>query len=56
MWRPGQTSFAGGCFADPTLPAPTIAVRAAQGMPWVGYPDGCAVFDDMPPISPTSVS
>jgi hypothetical protein len=37
-WRPGQTGFAGGCFADPTLPSPTIAVRCAQGMPWTGYP------------------
>lgn len=48
-WRPGQTGFAGGCFADPTLPSPTIAVRCAQGMPWTGYPAGCALFDDMPP-------
>ena len=48
-WRPGQTGFAGGCFADPTLPPPTIAVRCAQAMPWVHYPADCALFDDMPP-------
>lgn len=53
-WRPGQTGFAGGGFADPTLPVPTIAVRCAQGMPWIAYPDGCAVFDDMPPVAPPS--
>ncbi|WP_371133900.1 GFA family protein [Phenylobacterium sp.] len=53
-WRPGQTGFAGGCFADPTLPVPTIAVRCAQGMPWIAYPDGCAVFDDMPRVPPSS--
>jgi hypothetical protein len=48
-WKPGETGFAGGCFADPTLPPPTIAVRCAQGMPWVVYPDTCLLFDDMPP-------
>lgn len=48
-WKPGQTGFAGGCFADLKLPAPTIAVRCAQGMPWVTYPAACALFDDMPP-------
>lgn len=53
-WRPGQTGFAGGCFADPTLPVPTIAVRCAQGMPWIAYPESCAVFDDMPPVPPSS--
>ncbi|MGQ3017102.1 GFA family protein [Phenylobacterium sp.] len=52
-WRPGQTGFAGGCFADPTLPSPTIAVRCAQGMPWIAYPEGCLAFDDMPPVVPT---
>lgn len=55
-WRPGQIGFAGGCFADPTLPSPTIAVRCAQGMPWTGYPAGCALFDDMPPSASTAVS
>jgi hypothetical protein len=48
-WKPDQTGFAGGCFADPTLPPPTIAVRCAQGMPWAVYPADCALFDDMPP-------
>jgi len=48
-WKPGETGFAGGCFADPTLPPPTIAVRCAQGMPWAVYPADCALLDDMPP-------
>lgn len=55
-WRPGQTGFAGGCFADPTLPPPSIAVRCAQAMPWIGYPADCALYDDMPPSPQTTSS
>ena len=30
-WRPGQTGFAGGCFADPTLPSPNYRGALCTG-------------------------
>jgi hypothetical protein len=36
--KPGLVAVALGSFADPTFPAPTQAVNAADRHPWVGDP------------------
>ncbi|HXQ15839.1 MAG TPA: GFA family protein [Caulobacteraceae bacterium] len=41
--RPHVTGFAGGCFNDPTLPAPTRVVRYSQRMPWAVFPSECEI-------------
>lgn len=38
--RPGQTGIAGGCFADPPLPAPSITVSNDGRCTWLGLPTG----------------
>jgi hypothetical protein len=38
-----QTGFAGGCFNDPTMPAPNFIGRFAQRMSWAVFPPGCEI-------------
>ena len=38
-----QTGFAGGCFNDPTMPAPSFIGRFSQRLPWVVFPAGCEI-------------
>jgi hypothetical protein len=38
-----RTGFAGGCFNDPTMPAPSIVTRYSQRMPWTIFPSACKI-------------
>ena len=52
-WKgfPGKIGVAGGCFGDPDLPPPTIAVYEQFRHPWVHVPDGVKRYEAMPPPS-----
>lgn len=41
--RSDQTGFAGGCFNDPTMPAPSLVGRYSQRMPWTVFPSACEI-------------
>jgi len=45
---PGRIAVAGGCFADPDLPPPTISVYERTRHPWVSVPEGIPRFEAMP--------
>jgi hypothetical protein len=46
----GRIGVAGGCFADPEFPLPTVAIYDKRRHPWVPAPEGTPCFMDMPPI------
>ena len=45
---PGRIGVAGGCFADPDFPQPTISVYERTKHRWVQTPDGVPRFKAMP--------
>ena len=47
---PGKIGVAGGCFADPDFPLPTISVYEQTKHPWINVPAGVERFEKMPPI------
>lgn len=49
-WKgfPGKIGVAGGCFADPDFPQPTVSVYERSKHPWVSVPDGIPRFEAMP--------
>ena len=44
---PGKIGVAGGCFADPDFPAPTMSVYEQTRHPWFNVPEGIPRFDKM---------
>jgi hypothetical protein len=47
---PGKIGVAGGCFADPDFPPPTISVYEQTKHPWINAPEGVERYEKMPPI------
>jgi hypothetical protein len=45
---PGKIGVAGGCFADPEFPQPTVSVYERSKHRWVSIPDGIPRFEQMP--------
>lgn len=45
---PGKIGVAGGCFADPNFPQPTVSVYEQTRHPWINVPEGIPRFDKMP--------
>jgi hypothetical protein len=48
----GKIGVAGGCFADPDFPPPTISVYEQTKHPWIKTPDGVKHYEKMTPIGP----
>ena len=46
----GRIGVAGGCFADPDFPPPTVALYEKRRHPWVSTPEGITCFTDMPSL------
>jgi hypothetical protein len=44
-----KVGIAGGCFADPDFPPPTISVYDKRRHPWIRVPDGVPCFMEIPP-------
>jgi len=44
----GKIGVAGGCFADPDFPQPTVSVYERSKHPWVSVPNGIPRFEAMP--------
>jgi hypothetical protein len=46
---PGKIGVAGGCFADPDFPPPTLSVYEQTKHPWIHAPDSAEHHQAMPP-------
>lgn len=46
----GKIGVAGGCFADPDFPNPTVSVYERTRHPWINVPDGVERYETMPPV------
>ena len=44
----GNVGIAGGCFADPNFPPPTVAVYDKRRHPWISTPEGIPCFAEVP--------
>jgi hypothetical protein len=47
---PGKIGVAGGCFADPDFPPPTLSVYEQTRHRWIATPPGVKGYEKMPPI------
>jgi hypothetical protein len=47
---PGKIGIAGGCFADPDFPIPTVSTYERTKHRWINAPEGTPCFETMPPM------
>lgn len=45
---PGKIGIAGGCFADPDFPPPTMSEYEQTKHPWISAPEGAQRFEKAP--------
>lgn len=44
----GKVGIAGGCFADPNLPAPSLSIYEKRQHAWINAPEGTPCFMELP--------
>ena len=52
----GRIGIAGGCFADPDFPPPSVAIYDKRRHPWINTPEGVPCFMEMPPPLESAVN